>query len=135
MPGGSFIVVRKGAVKWVLPRREFYRSVILPTRGVGIIKATVAFRPFFVPRTGAVRHRIIFGRLFADPENRCHNLSLPWITFARRGRRRSQMAWGENERFKPNPGLIRFVFGFLAQLNLGRLGLGYCAVGKQRRDR
>src|SRR5438552_3871405 len=57
--GGSFIVVGQGAIKWILPRREFHRRIILPAR------------------------RIIFARFFSDPENGRYDLAPPRIRFAR----------------------------------------------------
>ena len=79
----GLIIVRKCAIKWILARREFHRNIILSARGVRIIEAAIAFRPFFVPGTCAIRYRIVFGRLFANPENRGHNLTLPRVLFAR----------------------------------------------------
>src|SRR5439155_8379411 len=64
---GGFVVVGKRVVRWVLPRREFYRSIILSARWIGIVKAAVIFQPFFVPRAGAVGHWGAFVRFSPDP--------------------------------------------------------------------
>src|ERR1700720_455619 len=96
---GGFVVVGQRAVKWVLPRREFYWSVIVPARRIRIIQTAVTLRPLFVPRTGAVGYRIIFAWFFSDPENGRHDLALPRVRFPRRWRGRSQMTRHESERF------------------------------------
>src|SRR5205807_472651 len=57
VPG--FVVVRQRAVKRILPRREFCRNVVAPTRRIRIVKSAVTLRPIFVPRARAIRHRIV----------------------------------------------------------------------------
>src|SRR5205807_6734778 len=47
--GGSFVVVGQGAIKWILPRREFHRRIILPARRIWVIETAITFRPLFVP--------------------------------------------------------------------------------------
>src|SRR6266576_33819 len=48
MSSSCLVAVRKRAVKWILPGREFYGDIITPMRGIGIIKPTVIFGPIFV---------------------------------------------------------------------------------------
>src|SRR5260370_34380777 len=47
--GGSFVVVGQGAIKWILPRREFHRRIILSARRIWVIQTAITFRPLFVP--------------------------------------------------------------------------------------
>src|SRR5207244_7101400 len=79
---GGLVVVWEGTVKRVLSRRELYRNVIAPMRGIWIVKSAVTSAPIFVPRAPAVRHRIVSARLLADPKDRCHNISLPRISLS-----------------------------------------------------
>src|ERR1700724_988035 len=97
MTGRCFVVIRQRAVKGILTRCEFYRCVIASVRRIGVVKASVTFGPLFVPAALAIRYRIIFGGLFADPEDRGHDLPLPGISFARIWRRGSQMIWREGQ--------------------------------------
>ena len=50
MPGVCLVAVRKRAVKWILPGREFYRGVIAPVAGIGVVKTAVVFSSNFCPR-------------------------------------------------------------------------------------
>jgi len=78
-----FVVVRKGAVKRVLPRSKFQRGIILPVCRIWVIEAAVAFCPFFVPGTCAIWREIMSSRLLADPENCRYNACLPRIPLRR----------------------------------------------------
>jgi hypothetical protein len=83
MPGTRFVVVRKCAVKWVLPRRKFYRNAFTPVGRIRIIKTAVAFCPLFVPRTCAIRDEIVSARLFSDPEECRYNICFPRVPLRR----------------------------------------------------
>ena len=74
------IVVGQRAIKWILPRDEVDRDVVMPARRIGVIEAAVVARPVRVPRALVIRHRIVRGRLFADPENGRDDVRLPRIT-------------------------------------------------------
>jgi len=92
--GVRFVVVGQGAVKRVLPRSKPYRQIISSMRGVRIVKPPVIFRPFFVPRTLAIRREIVSTRLFADPKNCCHDACLPRVALGKPGYR-----WFSGARF------------------------------------
>src|ERR1700731_1714916 len=98
MTGCCFVVVRQRAVKGILAWCEFYRRVVASVRRIGVVKPSVTFGPLVVPAARAIRHRIIFGWLFTNPENRGYDLSFPWITFAGLRRCRAQTIWGEHQR-------------------------------------
>ncbi len=46
---------------------------------IWVIKPAVAFCPLFVPGTCAIRREIMSSGLFADPEDRCHNVCFPRV--------------------------------------------------------
>ena len=77
-------------------------------RRIGIVEAAVTLRPFLIPRTRAVRDRIIFGRLFANPENRRHDALFPRITFTGRWGRGSHVIRREHERIDSDDRFLRF---------------------------
>src|SRR5439155_21089835 len=82
VPCVCLVGVRKRAVKWVLPRPEFYGNVITPVAGVGVVKATVFSRPIFVTGARAVRNGIISSRLLAYPKESRHNVAFPGVTLS-----------------------------------------------------
>ncbi len=49
VPSSRLVAVRERAVKWILAGREFYRNVIAPVPGIGVIEASVVLCPIFVP--------------------------------------------------------------------------------------
>src|SRR5256885_15242892 len=83
VPGGGLVVVRQRAVKRILPRRKFYRNKIASLGRIRIVEPAITFRPFVVPGTGFIRHRIVLGRFFANPENSGHDAAFPWVTLTR----------------------------------------------------
>ena len=76
MPRFGFVVIRQCAIKRILLGREFCRDKSVSLRPVRIIESAITFRPIRIPRTGSIRHRIVRGRVFTDPENRRHNLQI-----------------------------------------------------------
>src|SRR5207237_7037984 len=54
-----FVIIGKRAVKWVLPRCEFYRNVIAATSGIRIVEPAIIFGPFFVPGAYPIGNRIV----------------------------------------------------------------------------
>jgi len=79
VPGMCLVVVRKCAVKWVLPRSKFYWNVTTPMSRIRIVKTAIAFCPLFVPRACAIRDEIVSAWRFADPEDCCYNIYFPWV--------------------------------------------------------
>ena len=79
VPGVCFVVVRKCTVKWVLPRRKFYRNATTPMSRIRVVKTSVAFCPLFVPRACVIRDEIVSTWRFADPEESCYNICFPWV--------------------------------------------------------
>src|SRR5262249_27374379 len=127
MTGRGFVVVGKGAVKWILAGREFYRRVIAAMRWIRVVETAVTLRPLLIPRTLSVWHRNVFGRLLANPGNRRHDALLPRKTFTRRCR--------EHERIDPDDRLLRFSRSFLRLLTkfcFARLGFSHCSMSEQR---
>ena len=82
------IVIGQRAVKRVLPRNEIDRDVVVPPRRIGVVVAAVISRPIRIPRALVIRHRIIRGRHFADPENGRDDVGLPRIAGGRKARGR-----------------------------------------------
>jgi hypothetical protein len=82
MAFARFVIVRQRAVKRILPGREIHRDVIMAPRRPRIVVAAVVFRPGGVPAAGMVRHGIIRGRIFANPEHCGDDFRFPWETFA-----------------------------------------------------
>ena len=77
--GMRLIIVRKCAVKWVLPRCKFYRDVVASMGRIRVIETAVAFCPLFVLRARAIRNEIISTWQFADPKDRCYDIFFPRI--------------------------------------------------------
>ena len=82
MTFARFVVIRQCAVKRILPGREIHWYVIMAPRRLRIVIAAVVFRPGCVPAAGMVRHGIIRGRIFANPEYGGNDFRFPWETFA-----------------------------------------------------
>src|SRR5439155_11373964 len=78
-----FVIIGKRAVKWVLPRREFYRDVIAATSGIRIVEPAIIFGPFFVPGAYPIGNRIVTTRFLADPKDGCHDVCFPRIALSR----------------------------------------------------
>src|SRR4051812_44861913 len=92
MPLSRLVVVGQRTIKWILPRTEFCRNIITAMCRIGIIKPAVTPLPIVVPRTRTVRHGIVPTRLFANPENRRHDVLLPRETLSRVLQRRIELA-------------------------------------------
>jgi len=73
------IIVRQGDIEGVLTRNEILREHIAAHGGIRIVVSAEIFVPVFVPRTLAVRHRIIARRLFAHPENGRDDVEFPRV--------------------------------------------------------
>src|ERR1700746_468880 len=73
------VVVGERAVKWVLPRRKFYRDIITPMDRIWVIETTVVFCPLLVPSACAIRDEIMSTWLFADPKDCCYDACFPRI--------------------------------------------------------
>src|SRR6476659_8498508 len=71
------VVVRERAIKWVLPRNERGRDVVLPRTGIRRVEAAVVRGPIGVPRTFHVRDRIVAASSFTDPENGRDDVRFP----------------------------------------------------------
>ena len=89
------IVVREGAVKWILPRHEPGGDIVAPRGRIRIIKATIIRSPIGIPGTFVIRHRIVSASLFADPKYRGHDIAFPGITGCRA---RTRGGWDEDLR-------------------------------------
>ena len=98
MPGRGFIVIRKGTIKWILARCEFYRNIIAPVSWIWIIESAIAPCPILVPRTLAIRHGIIPAWLLSNPKYRRHDPRFPRETLSCLRGGQKQMARGKHQR-------------------------------------
>src|SRR5262249_43825836 len=74
-----FVIVRKRAIKWVLPRCKFYGDIIGPISRIRVVETAIVFCPLFVPRTCAVGNKIVSTWLFADPKECGYDICFPRI--------------------------------------------------------
>lgn len=76
-PAAEQIIVGKGDIEgvqlWLEGRGEETASF------TGMIVSSKVLLPVRIPRTGRVRRRVSFGRLFSHPEDGGPDLMVPWI--------------------------------------------------------
>src|SRR5262249_50701003 len=77
------VVVRQRTIEGILSRNESDRNVAASRGSFRIIEAAVIRLPIQIPGTAKVRDWIIASGLFADPEDRRHNVCFPGITLHR----------------------------------------------------
>jgi len=102
---------------------------------IGIIESAITLCPIRVPRTGSIRHWIVCGRFFTDPENRRHNLASPRKAFAWLGKKRRilfrcRLIWINFEKVIVSVWFARF----LAQLRQAPRDSSRGVMGKQSGD-
>ena len=71
------IVVRERTIKRILSRSECLRNKILSRWWTWIIIPSKVTSPISIPGTFIIRNRIMCGRTFSNPKNRCNNVALP----------------------------------------------------------
>src|SRR4029453_894047 len=119
------IVVGQRTVKGVLLGNKGYWNVIPPCTRIRSIGSTIILHPIKVPGTSVVWNRVVALRLFSDPKNRGHDISLPRITL----HRWTRAGRDKNLRLYFEQGLLPNFYAVLAKAARGGRGGGGFPVG------
>src|SRR5450631_3062048 len=117
MAVGGLVVVRKRAIKWILPWCEIRGNQIMAIRAVGVIEPAITLCPVRVPGAGAIWSWIASAGLFTNPKNGRDDLFFPGEAFARPGQRRRIRFCRGRVRIDLQQGVVQWLARFLAELH------------------